>query len=417
MRGVADEFRRLRIWTRCATVVSHRASADLESLSRLPADTTSVRTIETTPTSSKTADCTPVVLRQTDRVRLVFRPTLVDNEKDPKACIRGEFVYQKKSAKDEWIPANSRSLATVKAGEEYKLDLGCGELLALLEELGPLYRAGWEERGVSIAARKSYVKLEDAAARFLRLGQADLEALLDAHPEESLQVLTKLVQWLSAGSMTTEAASALATMDPTRLPSVTALLGLSALKAAVDLWDANQGNSSEKFWQRELSRHSFVLSQLFAHPVVVIQERAYLGGKAIDDTGGSYLDFLAASSMTNAVALIEIKTPGTALLGSDYRTGAYPVSSEISGAIAQVLKYRRTLVAEFDRLSQAGRKLILGSPRCIIVAGHIEEEFRSSEQRESFEAFRGQLSDVQLISFDELFSKLRTSARLLEMAT
>jgi hypothetical protein len=129
------------------------------------------------------------------------------------------------------------------------------------------------------------------------------------------------------------------------------------------------------------------------------------------------LDFLAASSMTDAVALIEIKTPGTSLLGSDYRTGAYPVSTEISGAIAQVLKYRRTLVAEFDRLSQlAGRKLILGSPRCIVVAGNIQEEFQNSEQRESFEAFRGQLSNVQLVSFDELFSRVRTSAELLEKA-
>jgi hypothetical protein len=97
-------------------------------------------------------------------------------------------------------------------------------------------------------------------------------------------VLGKLVQWVT--SVTPESSGAVAALEPGRLPAVTALLGLSALKAAVNEWEANAENGSEAFWQEALARHSFVLSHLFAHPLVVIQERAYLGGKALEQGGG-----------------------------------------------------------------------------------------------------------------------------------
>ena len=189
--------------------------------------------------------------------------------------------------------------------EQYKLELHSGELLTLLETLGPLYRARWQERGPLLGMR-TYVRMETSLARFLKLGQAELEAFLDTHPEDAAAVLGKLVQWLTSASA--EASKALAALDPGRLPAVTALLGLSALKSALAEWEANASNPSEAFWEKTLSKHSFVLSHLFAHPVVVIEERAYLGGKALDDKGGSYLDFLTAASATNGVALVEIKS-------------------------------------------------------------------------------------------------------------
>jgi hypothetical protein len=50
--------------------------------------------LETSSTSSRTADCTPIVLRETKRVRLVFRPMILINDADPRACIKGEFVVR-----------------------------------------------------------------------------------------------------------------------------------------------------------------------------------------------------------------------------------------------------------------------------------------------------------------------------------
>ena len=184
--------------------------------------------------------------------------------------------------------------------------------------------------------------MEAGLARFLKLGQGELEAFLDSHPEDAAAVLGKLVAWLT--SVSAEASKALAALDPGRLPAVTALLGLAALKNALAEWEAHASNPSESFWQKTLSKHSFVLSHLFAHPVVVIRERAYLGGKALDDKGGSYLDFLTAASRTNGVALVEIKTPLTDLLGPEYRGGAYPAVAGVDrggGAGAEIPPYVR----------------------------------------------------------------------------
>jgi hypothetical protein len=371
--------------------------------------------LETTSTSSRTADCTPIVLRQTARVRLVFRPVLLVNEARPRACIRGDFIYQRRNSWGEWEQANTLSLATIRQGEQYKLELHSGELLQLLETIGPLYRARWQEKGIA-SGRRTYVRMESSLAQFLTLGQAELEQFLNSHPSDAAAVLGKLVQWLT--SVTPESSGALAALEPGRLPAVTALLGLSALKTALGEWEAHADNSSEAFWQETLSRHSFVLSHLFAHPVVVIQERAYLGGKALDDKGGSYLDFLMAASVTNGVALVEIKTPETDLLGEAYRGGAYPFSKDLTGAVAQVLKYRHTFSTEFSRLSRQrdDTHLTLGGCPCVVIAGNAGRELDTPEKRESFEAQRAQLSSVRVVTYDELFTKLRMTTRLLEGA-
>jgi hypothetical protein len=281
--------------------------------------------------------------------------------------------------------------------------------------LGPLYKARWSEKGEPLT-KSSYVRIEEAAARLLSMDQGELESLFDRHPGEALEILTKLVKWLSMSQVSSPAAAALASLRPSELPSVTSLLGLAALKEAADLWENHKTNGSEDFWQKQLSQRAFVLSQLFAHPVVVVQEQAYLGGKSIDNTGGSYLDFLVASSLTNSIALVEIKSPTTDLLRrTAYRGGAFAVSAELSGAVAQVLKYRRTFTSGFAELAQSSsRRLIQGSPRCIVIAGSAET-LATNEQTESFESFRGQLSDVAIVTFDELFARVKTSVELLSL--
>lgn len=373
--------------------------------------------METSSTSARTADCSPIILRQTERVRLVFKPTLIVNDAQPKACITGHFVYETKSARGAWDPLNTTSLKTIRSGEQYKLELHSGELLELLTTLGPLYRSQWGASGVP-SGKQSFVRMDRGLSRFLQLGQADLERFFNAHAEDAVAILGKLVQWLSTANASGTAARVFAGMDSSQLPAVSALLGLSSLKAALQEWEANASNSSEAFWQDSLAKHSFVLSQLFAHPVVVVQERAYLGGKALDDKGGSYLDFLVASCITDGVALIEIKTPGTVLLGREYRVGAFAASTELSGAIAQALKYRHTFVTEFARLGKGKESdLVLGGAPCLIVIGNAGIELDTEEKRQSFEAFRCQMRDIRIVTFDELFAKLRTSAKLLEGVT
>jgi hypothetical protein len=68
-------------------------------------------------------------LREGKLSRLVFIPVLVQNEQNPDAGINGEFVYQRKAAKDTWIDVRSIPLNSLKSGEGYTLSLKSAELL------------------------------------------------------------------------------------------------------------------------------------------------------------------------------------------------------------------------------------------------------------------------------------------------
>jgi len=81
--------------------------------------------------------------------------------------------------------------------------------------------------------------------------------------------------------------------------------------------------TTEAKWQSFFSANPFVLTMAFHYPVLRIQDQPYVGGKLHTGRGGSQSDFLMSAAATNNLALVEIKRPGTPLLGSEYR-GIYP---------------------------------------------------------------------------------------------
>lgn len=374
-----------------------------------------MREIQTKSTSTYTADCDPIVLRQTDRIRLAFLPTLVSNPSDSQACVRGQFLYQRKLKNDQWVSVADNSLSELKSGEGYKLDIHSAELLKLLRELADLYRL-YRQRGIP-RGRTTFVKLEAGLARFLTLGEAELTSFLESHRDDAATTLLRLLRWFSSSQNADDIASRFSEMAPERLPSLTAILGLAAVKDALRYWRQNAANSTEEFWQRCLADRTYVLSQIFAHPVMIIKSKAYVGGKQIDNQGGNVVDFLASVESTDAVLLIEIKTPQTPLLGKEYRNGAFPLSFDLSGAVAQALKYRQSLMREFSSVTSGqSQKLTLGEPRCIVVAGRADRDLTTQAMRESFELQRDRIHGLTIITYDELFRRLERLVELIEGA-
>ena len=62
---------------------------------------------------------------------------------------------------------------------------------------------------------------------------------------------------------------------------------LENLQGALQLWKDNKDNKSEEFWQQTILQNPVVLSQVFAFPVVVVEDKAFIGGKKVDNTGGN----------------------------------------------------------------------------------------------------------------------------------
>jgi hypothetical protein len=79
-----------------------------------------------------------------------------------------------------------------------------------------------------------------------------------------------------------------------------------------------------------------------------------------------------------------------------------------------VLVYRHTLLDEQHNLLH-GTAMRACSPRCTVLIGHARKQLGEDRQKQlALELFRGQLHDVQVITFDEMFDRTRRLTRLLE---
>lgn len=180
-----------------------------------------------------------------------------------------------------------------------------------------------------------------------------------------------------------------------------------SLEEAINVWKTNRENSSEEFWQTLLQKCPAVLSQVFPQSMYQLGSKCYVGGKTITNSGGNLVDFIYASKLTGNIALVEIKTPKTKLLGKKYRSNAYSISEELSGSFIQVLNYKDQLTKEYYKLNTDEGKGSFSSfnPKCLIVIGTLEVELENDAQYKSLELFRNGVTGVEIMTYDELFQK------------
>jgi hypothetical protein len=376
------------------------------------ADSMETRTVK--PTSPRSATTEDVVLRDLQQVRLVFRPTFVKNETTTKATLKGTFVYQRKSRNHDWGDVPAVPLSSIKAGEDYRLELHSAELLELFNELTALYQlhddAGGLPRGMT-----RYIKANQTVLALSQMTDEDFNAVMSGTESLGAPAVARLIRWASSADNFNLLFERLQKFDPNSLRNLNAALGLATLKRALLMWRQNRDNPSESFWQKLLANQAFVLEQIFSLPIVIIKERAYVGGTRISGKGGHLADFLFKNAVTNAVGLIEIKTPKTPLLGAEYRQGIYNASDDLTGAVQQILAYRQSLVDERDSILREHPGLDPFHPRCVVLIGHAVQQLGSDPKRkQAFELFRRELSDVEIITYDEMYARTQHLVRILE---
>jgi Domain of unknown function (DUF4263) len=360
--------------------------------------------INTKSTSKLTATATDIVLREGPQTRLLFRPEIVDNTGKPEAAVRGRFLYHKKKRNDQWMEFEKLPLTSIKMDEGYQLEIKSGELYKLLLNLRQLYQLA-NAYGVP-QGRKSFFEIRGALADMLALADVELQEFLMTNSEDAMRLFRLLLMWMyrKADSTTPESLAQLLEFNE--------FVGLENLKSLVNDWDAHKDEKREEFWQSLFAKHSAVLSQLFAYPVLLIKDKAYLGGKDLTNAGGHIIDFLCKLESTGAAAMIEIKTPLTDLLASEYRDGIYPISNDLTGAIAQALRYKSSLAENLQNLQRGEQVVIPSEPYCVIVAGDCCQ-LNSRDKKISFEAFRERLHGVRLLTFDEVYSRVQSLLSLL----
>ncbi|MED2254385.1 Shedu immune nuclease family protein [Brevibacillus parabrevis] len=187
--------------------------------------------------------------------------------------------------------------------------------------------------------------------------------------------------------------------------TIQGLQGLQLFIDAMRFWRMNSNNPNENEWHHFFIENNWVLSQCFSIPAILFQNKAYVGGKDISYKNGGVLDILYKSKMLENLALIEIKTPLTPLIGKEYRDNVFSISIELSGAINQLLHYKDNFLKEYYSIKgKSSESFQLYNPKCILLIGNTEQ--LNDRQKRSFELFRTELRSIEIITYDEIFEKI-----------
>lgn len=361
-------------------------------------------------TSWTTADATPIILENTDMKRLRFIPKLIDNPHDRSKSVEGKFVYEKKRKHDSRFPSDLENASefekitrgSLKVGDWMEMDIDSTQTQMLVHGLQEYYNL-YEDIGAVPMGENSYTRVDRNLRTLLEVVRQDPDVIRQLGNEESLDLVRTLLKIIISAESTDDVRDVLSSLEQEGLDKLNNAVSIDKLLRVKTMYESNLNNGDEEFWQNLLKNDQWILAQLFGRPMTIFQDKAYVGGKNITNTNGHICDFIYQNSLSKNVALIEIKTPQTRLVGREYRNGVYPASDSLSGATTQVLTYKDSLLKEYNNLCNEGEFRAI-NPLCVVIIGQISS--LTPQEKNSFELFRDSLSGVLVITYDELLSKV-----------
>ena len=326
------------------------------------------------------SECDPIELMRSedDTRRLVFLPIIHDKAKK-NGSVKGTFVYQRKRKADEWekITNTAESLSKLKSGEGYKLELSTDSVTKLVSGLMDI-----NEIAEAVKKGRTNTTFVPSAKELAPV----LEQLLDSLDDDTLiDELFKLNK-----------DSALRFND---------LVLNARIRSALVYWEANKTDSNEENWQQFFNGRPWILSLICAEPIIIYKTKMYTGGTNASGKGGKNVDYGLINKQTNNTALLEIKTPVTPLLASEYRS-IYPPASELSGSVTQVQNYKYNLLKHLTTLQDELEPFDAVNVATYVVAGDCST-LKSATEKRSFELYRRNISGTVVLTYDEVFARLR----------
>lgn len=185
----------------------------------------------------------------------------------------------------------------------------------------------------------------------------------------------------------------------------------------------NQITGDEAVWQYFFESNTWIfgygLNYIFNSPLsgkkleqVVSGYNAFSAGKRIDA-------LMQTKGLISSLCFGELKTHKTPLLSKEYRPESYSISNELAGGIAQVQrtiqKSLKDLNTKLDlkdaERNPTGESIFLYQPKAFLIIGSLNEfatETGINEDKySSFELFRRNIHNPEIITFDELYERAR----------
>ena len=285
--------------------------------------------------------------------------------------------------------------------ETYKLYKGLQHLYELYEEIGRI------PYGTA-----TYTRIDSAFREFLSIIQNEPSEAIMIGEKENYNLIKILLQIISKTNSLDYLRKNLSELQNESIQHLSSSLNFERLQRVANLMQENLDNSNEEFWQKGVFKENqWVLAQIFSCPFTIFEDKAYVGGKGIDNKNGNVCDFIYQNKISQNIALIEIKTPCTEIIGGEYR-GTVSFSQELSGAVNQVLNYRDNLMKSYYMLSNSTPEPFSAvMPKCVIIIGKLAS--MKEKEISAFENFRNSLNNIIIMTFDELHKRIVDLIKLL----
>lgn len=257
-----------------------------------------------------------------------------------------------------------------------------------------------------------------------RLGVPKLVPRAGRHPyrrlftavAEGKEELSEEDQNAVIGALTSHAAD-IAEDQPEKLAKLRGDIELVTLEALITRYEGMLGKTLvEGRWQDFFNENPFILNMAFGYPVIKVRDQASVGGRKLSGDGEKITDFLVKNSLTNNTAIFEIKTPQTSILNkTPFRDGVYTPAADLSGSINQALDQKYQFQKQIAQIKDNTRLYDIESyaVHCCLVIGKTPD---GDDRKKSFELFRRNSKDVEIVTFDELLEKLRQLSAFLRAA-
>lgn len=271
---------------------------------------------------------------------------------------------------------------------------------------------------VPVEGRQSTVPIDDQTVRDFFADPDAMARLYERDPER--------IRELIESDTSAEDVVALAH----RREVVTRFRELLANEDAFDEAQSRAGGSPERVWQRFLEANPWILGISLAAQLLTSWDASRLeqlvAGPSITGPGKRADALLETSGRIRALVFAEIKHHRTDLLASEYRSGCWSPSAELTGAVVQAQQTVdiavRAIGAQLrdrdEEGAETGEAVHVVRPRSFVVAGQLDELRGASgvhaAKYRSFELYRRNLYEPEIVTFDELLARAEWHISLAE---
>jgi len=354
-----------------------------------------VEQYEVKTTSRQSATISDKVLVETATTRLILRPELIQNPNNPEATVRITLVHQRKSGTGKWENAPTKPLSILKADEQVNFSLRTEATLKLYRQLQNLFaigakgRIGYGESKLIVGREEEIIQTNAGRAKVIKLllakGYSDdiWKTLVDADPDLATQFSYARIH--------------------------------EERRKALEAFRLNLAQKrGEEWWQDFFEKNTWIFGYGLKYQILKsVQPQPSYGGINVAGKGLEKGDFLQRSEAEiKFTVLVEIKRPDSLLLGNKpYRNGAWQLGEELTGGVSQIhANCRRWEVegaqTERNRELLQQRRVYTVQPKGILVVG-TTGQLNSIEKRNTFELFRRNVFNPEILTFDELYARAR----------